>query len=52
MIIIRDKSNISTITSLLIYESCQESNKIKKNRLYPIRMEEQKSIVDFILRCN
>ena len=43
MIINPDKSNVSTHTSWLIYESCQEPNKIKKNRSYPIiRMGEQK----------
>ena len=43
MIINPDKSNVSTYTSWLIYESCQEPNKIKNNRSYPIiRMGEQK----------
>ena len=43
MIINPDKSNVSTYTSWLIYESCQKPNKIKNNRSYPIiRIGEQK----------
>ena len=42
MIINPEKSNVSELTSWLIYESCLEPNKIKKNRSYPIiRMGEQ-----------
>ena len=34
MIINPDRSNVSIHTSWLIYESCQEPNKIKKNRSF------------------
>ena len=42
MIINPERNNVNMLTSWLIFESCQEPNKIKKNRSYPIKFREPK----------